>query len=103
MIPMAQIENQEIPEENIIVLFDEEENKDIECEWLDSVEYEGKQYAVVLPLENEDGTVLIMEMVPDDDSDDEESWLFNGVEDAEVLNTVYSIFKENNKDEFDFQ
>lgn len=93
----------EIPEENIIVLFDEEENKEIQCEWLDSVEYEGGQYAVVLPLESEDGTVLIMEMIPDDESDEEEAWLFNGIEDQNVLDAVYEIFKQNNSDEFDFQ
>lgn len=93
----------EIPEENIIVLFDEEENKEIQCEWLDSVEYEGGQYAVVLPLESEDGTVLIMEMIPDDESDEEEAWLFNGIEDQKVLDSVYEIFKQNNSDEFDFQ
>lgn len=92
-----------IPEENIIVLFDEEENKEIPCEWLDSVEYEGSQYAVVLPVDSEDGTVLIMEMIPDDDSDDEESWLFNGIEDQKVLDAVYELFKKNNGDEFDFE
>ena len=37
---MAENKN-EILDENIIVLFDEEENKEIPCEWLDSVEYEG--------------------------------------------------------------
>lgn len=100
---MADIEKNEIPEENIIVLFDEEENKEIPCEWLDSVEYEGKQYAVVIPVDDTDGTVLIMEMIPDDESDDEESWLFAGVEDNDVLNKVYDIFKENNADEFDFE
>lgn len=93
----------EIREENIIVLFDEEENKEIPCEWLDSVEYEGSQYAVVLPVDSEDGTVLIMEMIPDDDSDDEESWLFNGIEDQSVLDAVYEEFKKNNGDEFDFE
>lgn len=100
---MTDNKTNEVADENIIVLFDEEENKEIECEWLDSVEYEGGQYAVVLPLDSEDGTVLIMEMIPDDDSDEEEAWLFNGIEDQELLEKVYAIFKENNKDEFDFQ
>ncbi len=96
-------ENKEVYDDNIIVLFDEEENKEMPCEWLDSVEYEGSQYAVVIPCDSEDGTVLIMEMIPDDETDDEESWLFNGVENKEVLDTVYEIFKKNNSDMFDFQ
>lgn len=96
-------DNKEMYDDNIIVLFDEEENKEMPCEWLDSVEYEGSQYAVVIPCDSEDGTVLIMEMIPDDETDDEESWLFNGVENKEVLDAVYEIFKKNNADLFDFQ
>ena len=42
-------------------------------------------------------------MIPDDDSDDEESWLFNGIEDQSVLDAVYEEFKKNNGDEFDFE
>lgn len=99
---MAENKN-EILDENIIVLFDEEENKEIPCEWLDSVEYEGSQYAVMLPIEDEESPVLIMEMIPDGETDEEESWLFNGVESQEVLDKVFEIFKENNKDEFDFE
>ena len=41
---MADIEKNEIPEENIIVLFDEEEGKEISCEWLDSVETPTEKY-----------------------------------------------------------
>lgn len=90
-------------EERIIVLYDEEEDKDIKCEWLDEVEYEGRHYAVVLPMDSEDGTVMIMEMIPDDDSDDDETWLFAGIEDQDVLNKVYELFKEANAEEFDFE
>ena len=90
-------------EERIIVLYDEEEDKDIKCEWLDEVEYEGRHYAVVLPIDNEDGTVMIMEMIPDDDSDDDETWLFAGIEDQELLAKIYELFKEANAEDFDFE
>ena len=89
-------------EDNLLTLTDEN-GEETEFEYLDSVEYEGSQYAVVLPVDSEDGTVLIMEMIPDDDSDDEEAWLFNGIEDQSVLDAVYEEFKKNNGDEFDFE
>lgn len=85
-----------------IVLVDPDDNE-IECEWLDSVEYEGHQYAVVLPVDSEDDTVMIMEMVPDDECDEDDAWLFNGVEDQSVLDAVFEIFREKNSDEFDFE
>lgn len=88
--------------DNIIVLYDAEDDKDIECELLDTIEHDGSQYAVMLPTDSEDGTVIIMEMVPDTESDEEEAWLFNGIEDNDLLETIYTIFKDNNKDEFDF-
>ncbi len=88
--------------ENIIVLYDAEDDKEIECELLDTIEYDGSQYAVMLPADTEDGTVIIMEMVPDSASDEDEAWLFNGIEDNTLLETIYNIFKENNQDEFDF-
>ncbi|MDP4133958.1 MAG: DUF1292 domain-containing protein [Bacillota bacterium] len=89
-------------ENDIVVLVDEDDNE-VQCEWLDSIEYEGSNYAVVLPVDSEDGTVMIMEMVPDEDSDEEEAWLFNGIEDEAVLEAVFELFKGNNSDEFDFE
>ena len=90
--------NQEFNEEleNIITLQDEN-GEDTDFELLDVIDYEGKEYIVLIPLEDEDGNVLILEVETDDD---EESYAT--VDDEEILNAVFEIFKENFKDEFNF-
>ena len=49
--------------------------------------------------EEEDGEVVILK-VEDTDSEDEESYV--SVDDQEILNKVFEIFKEKFKDEFNF-
>ena len=86
--------------DNIITLNDEEGNE-VEFEFLDLIEYEGESYVVLLPTDEEDDAdeVLILKL-EDSESEDEESYV--SVEDEEVLNSVFEIFKEKFKDEFNF-
>ena len=87
--------------DNIIVLNDENGNE-VNFEFLDLVELDGEEYVVLLPTdesEEEPGEVVILQ-VEDTDSEDEESYV--SVEDEEVLNKVFEMFKEKFKDEFDF-
>lgn len=86
--------------DNIVVLNDEEGNE-VEFEFLDLIEYEGEEYVVLLPTEDEEdaGEVLILKL-EDTDSEDTESYV--SVEDEEVLNKVFEMFKEKFKDEFNF-
>ena len=99
-IPENMQEGEEL-DNNILILHDEDGN-DVEFEFLDLIEYEGEEYVVLLPNDEEDddaGEVLILKL-EDTDSEDEESYV--SVEDEEVLNTVFEIFKEKFKDEFNF-
>lgn len=83
---------------NIITLNDEN-GDEVRFEFLDLVEYEGEKYVVLLP-EDGDGEVVILQL---DDTDlDSEEDIFLGVEDEETLQAVFGIFKERNKDEFEF-
>lgn len=87
--------------DNIIVLNDEN-GEEIEFEFLDLIEYEGEEYVVLLPNdedEEEPGEVVILKL-EDTDSEDEESYV--SVEDEEVLKNVFEIFKNKFKDEFNF-
>ena len=86
--------------DNIIVLNDEDGNE-VKFEFLDLIELDGEEYIVLLPTEEdeEDGEVVILK-VEDTDSEDEESYV--GVDDQEVLNAVFAIFKDKFKDEFNF-
>lgn len=93
-------ENEEL--DNIIVLNDEE-GKEVEFEFLDLVELDGEEYVVLLPVEDEEseeeGEVVILK-VEDSENEEEESYV--SVDDEEVLNQVFEIFKEKFKDEFNF-
>ena len=87
--------------DNIIILNDEDGNE-VQFEFLDLIELDGEEYVVLLPVEDdeeEDGEVVILK-VEDTDSEDEESYV--SVDDQEILNKVFEIFKEKVKDEFNF-
>jgi len=88
--------------DNVIVLNDEEGNE-VKFEFLDLVELDEEEYVVLLPItenEEEDGEVVILKLEDTDEDSEEESYV--GVEDEEILNKVFTIFKEKFKDEFDF-
>ena len=98
-IPENMQEGEEL--DNIVVLNDEEGNE-VEFEFLDLIEYEGEEYVVLLPNDEEEedaGEVLILKL-EDTESEDEESYV--SVDDEETLNKVFEIFKEKFKDEFNF-
>lgn len=88
--------------DNIIILNDEE-GKEVKFEFLDIIEYENEEYVILLPTDEEEETdeVVILK-VEDTDTDSEEEESYVSVDDEEVLNKVFEIFKEKFKDEFDF-
>ena len=97
---MNDMENME--NDNIIVLTDED-GVDVEFEFCASVEYEGNEYVVLLPTEDDDGEVVILQVVEDENSSDEDEVTYVGVDDDDVLQAVFDLFKEQAGDEFDFE
>lgn len=99
-------ENNEELEDNIVTLKDEDGN-DVNFEFLDLIEYEGEEYIVLLPaeeVENEeaDEVVILKTEKLEDSEEDSEEETYVSVEDEDVLNAVFEIFKEKFKDEFNF-
>ena len=96
------MENEEL-DDNIVVLNDEEGNE-VQFEFLDLVELDDEEYVVLLPVteegEEEEGEVVILKLEDTDEDSEVESYV--GVEDEEILNKVFEIFKEKYKDEFNF-
>ena len=96
------MENEEF-DDNIVVLNDEEGNE-VQFEFLDLVELDDEEYVVLLPVteegEEEEGEVVILKLEDTDEDSEEEAYV--GVEDEEILNKVFEIFKEKYKDEFNF-
>jgi len=91
-------DNKEMELEEVIVLEDEDGNE-IEFELGDKLVYEGKEYVVLLPLDEDDNGIVILEY---QEGGDEEGDLYLDVEDEDVLNVVFDMFKEKYADEFDF-
>lgn len=89
--------------DNIVVLNDEEGNE-VKFEFLDLVELDDEEYVVLLPIsedgEEDEGEVVILKVEDTDEDSEEESYV--SIEDEEVLNQVFEIFKEKFKDDFDF-
>ena len=94
------MENNEIlqEEENNILTLTDENGEEIAFEYLDCIEYEGKEYLVLLPVEEDSNQIVILEIEPVD----EENENYNAVEDEDILDAVYEIFKERYKDVLDF-
>ncbi len=89
-----------IEEEDTIIVLTDEDGNDVEFEFLDNVEYEGNLYVVMIPVEDEDAGVVIM-LLEEGETEDEDSLLT--VTDEDIVEAVYEIFKENNKDVFEFE
>ena len=90
-----------IPEEeevNILTLTDEN-GQDVDFEYLDCIEYQDKEYLVLMPVEEDAEEIFILEVEPVD----EENENYLSVSDENVLNAVYDIFKEKYKDVLTFE
>ena len=89
-------------EELDIITLTDEDGVDTDYEFLDLIDLEDKEYVVLLPVESEDeasdGEVLILEVHPLDEENEE----YLGIEDADTLNKVFEVFKERFKDDFNF-
>lgn len=84
--------------DNIITLIDEN-GLEVSFEFLDLIDYQGKEYVVLLPTDDEEvGEVVILQIEGLDDENEN----YISVEDQDILNEVFQIFKEKFKDEFNF-
>ena len=91
------MENEEIlqEEESILTLTDEN-GVETNFEYLDCIEYEGKEYLVLMPEDSNEIVILEVEPV------DEENENYLAVESEEILDAVYAIFKDRYKDVLTF-
>ena len=96
---MEEIKDMIPEEEDNIITFVDENGEEITFEYLDCIEYEGKEYLCLLPAEEENNEIVILEVEPID----EENENYLAIEDEAVLEGVYAIFKERFKDILNFE
>ena len=92
--------NEELLEEEVEILSLTDENgNETQFEYLDCIEYEGKEYLVLLPAEDDSAEIVILEIEPVDEENED----YVSVEDEAVLEAVYAIFKDHFKDILTFE
>ena len=93
--------NEEIlqEEESNILMLTDENGEDVEFEYLDCIEYNGTEYLVLMPADENSSEIVILQVEPVD----EENENYLSVSDENILNAVYDIFKERYKDVLTFE
>ena len=71
----------------------------MDFEYLDCLPYEGKEYLVLMPVDEPSTEIVILEVEPVD----EENENYLAVEDEATLDAVYGLFKEKYKDILTFE
>ena len=94
-------ENLLYEEEISTLILTDENGADVEFLYLDCIEYQGKEYLVLMPPEEESeaNEVVILEVEPVD----EETENYLSVSDEDILDAVYAIFKERYADVLNFE
>lgn len=85
-----------------IITLEDDLGHEQDFEFLDVVEYDGDEYIILLPVEEEEeeqNQVMILRI----DSIDDETENYIGIDDEEILQNVFDIFKMRYEDEFDFE
>lgn len=85
-------------EQEGIITLTNENGEEVEYQLIDSITYENAEYVVLLPVDEEDCEVVILAV----EADDDEMENYVAVDDEEILEGVYEIFKERFVDQLDF-
>ena len=85
--------------ENYITLVDDN-GKEVSFEIIGTVEYEDHLCGVLLPFEDEDDEVVILEIIPGETPEEDD---FVSVDDDELLGKVFEEFKKNYDGEYEFE
>lgn len=96
---MENLENVPQEEETSLLTLTDENGQDFDFEYLDCIEYEGKEYLALMPVESQEPEIVILEIQPID----EENENYLAVNDEATLDAVYAIFKERFKDILTFE
>lgn len=103
--------DEELEGQDDVVVLTDDDGEEVEFEHLDTIEYEGERYVVLLPIEDaeedeEEGDavgvqILRAEKIEDSDSDYDEEYVT--IDDDDLLDKVFTLFCERHSDEFEFE
>ena len=90
---------EEMENEGTLITLEDEEGNEIEFEFLDVVEYEGEEYIVLIENEEEADEVVILKINAIDDETEE----YASIDDEELLEKLFDIFKSKYEGDINFE
>ena len=88
--------SEEMEDNGSFITLTDDNGEDISFEVLDVIDYKEREFAVLLPFEDTEEEVVILEVIP---GEDEETDDFISVEDDEILNEVFEEFLKRCEEE----
>ena len=89
----------EMENEGTLITLKDEEGVEVEFEFLDIVEYEGEEYIVLIENDEDADEVVILKINPIDDETEE----YVSIEDEELLDKLFDIFKKKYEGDITFE
>ena len=90
---------EEMENEGTLITLEDEEGNEIEFEFLDVVEYEGEEYIVLIENDEEADEVVILKINAIDDETEE----YASIDDEELLEKLFDIFKSKSDGDITFE
>lgn len=91
---------EEMEDNGSFITLTDDNGEDVSFEVLDVIDYNEREFAVLLPFEDTEEEVVILEVIPGEDEETDE---FISVEDDEILNEVFEEFLKRCDDESECQ
>ena len=98
---MADNENilDEMENEGALITLTDDEGNEVEFEFLDVIEYDGDEYIVLIENDEDADEVVILKI----NALDEETEEYVSIDDEEILQTVFDMFKKKYEGDINFE
>ena len=90
---------EEFENEDALITLTDDECNEVEFEFLDVVEYDGDEYIVLIENDEDADEVVILKI----NALDEENEEYVSIDDEEILQTVFDMFKKKYEGEINFE
>lgn len=98
---MADNENilEEMENEGALITLTDDEGNEVEFEFLDVIEYDGDEYIVLIENDEDADEIVILKI----NALDEETEEYVSIDDEEILQTVFDMFKKKYEGDINFE
>ena len=98
---MADNENilEEMENEGALITLTDDEGNEVEFEFLDVIEYDGDEYIVLIENDEDADEVVILKI----NALEEETEEYVSIDDEEILQTVFEMFKKKYEGDINFE